>query len=179
MYCVAMEDTVIIELDGATAAARIHELVDLLQDAVAHGASVNFLAGLTASDARSFWSEVAVGVESGRQVLLVAERDGTIVGTAILTPAPQPNQPHRADVGKMLVHSSARRLGLGSALLVAIEQLADRQGRTLLMLDTEKGSAGEHLYTASGWTKYGEVPGHAQQTDGTPQPTSFFYKRLR
>ena len=92
--------------------------------------------------------------------------------------AQQPNQPHRAEIGKMLVLAAARRQGLGRRLLAAAEQAAREQGRTLLMLDTESGSAGDLLYRSCGWTEFGRVPGHAFKPDGRLAETTFFYKQL-
>lgn len=172
------DDCAIRELSAAEAEARLGELAAILVDAVAQGASVNFLAGFTSGEAAAFWRGQIPGIADGSRHLLVADDGERLIGTVVLTKAPQPNQPHRADVGKMLVLSPARRRGLGRRLLDAVEALARAEGRTLLMLDTHTGSAGERLYQSAGWTAYGVVPGHALTPDGTPAPTSFFYKRL-
>lgn len=172
------DQTVIREIDAAEAEARIDELAVILMDAVAHGASVNFLAGFTADEAAAFWRGQIPGIAEGSRHLLVADDGERLIGTVVLTRAPQPNQPHRADVGKMLVLSQARRHGHGRRLLAGIEALAVTQRLTLLQLDTHTGSAAEGLYTAGGWTRFGVVPGHALTPDGTPAPTSFFYKQL-
>ncbi len=174
-----MDPVTISELSPSAATERLDELADLLLDSVAHGASVNFLADLSAKDARAFWAGAIDAVARDRQILLAAHVDGRVVGTVVLALAPQPNQPHRADVNKLLVHSIVRRRGIGAALLAAVEDEADRRGRTLLMLDTVKDSDGERLYAGHGWVRYGEVPGHALLPDGTPEATSFFFKRLR
>ncbi len=160
------------------AASRIDELAALLVDAVANGASVNFLAGFDHAGAVAFWRGQTPRLADGSRIIFVAEASGAIVGTAVLTLAPQPNQPHRADVGKMLVHSAMRRRGLGAHLLTAVEETARGLGRTLLMLDTETGSAGDRLYRRAGWTAFGIVPGHALTPDGRPAPTTFFYKQI-
>jgi GNAT superfamily N-acetyltransferase len=174
-----MTDPAIIrEIGAAEAEARIDELAAILIDAVAQGASVNFLAGFTADEAAAFWRGQIPGIADGSRHLLIADDGARLIGTVVLTKAPQPNQPHRADIGKMLVLSQARRRGLGRRLLDAAEALARAQGRTLLMLDTHTGSAGEWLYQSAGWTAYGVVPGHALTPDGTPASTSFFYKQL-
>ncbi len=111
--------------------------------------------------------------------IFVAEHDGRLDGTVQLVPAPQENQAFRADIAKMLVHSRARRSGLGMALLRAAEDEARRIGRTLLTLDTETGSAGDRLYAKAGWIKFGEVPGFATTADGSRRATcSFYYKEL-
>ena len=171
-------DVTIRELDTAEAGAQLDELAAILVDAVAHGASVNFLAGFTLAEAAAFWRGQLAGLADGSRHLLVADDGQRLIGTVVLSKAPQPNQQHRADVGKMLVLSEARRRGLGRRLLEAVEALAVGQGRRLLMLDTHTGSASERLYSGSAWTAFGVVPGHALTPDGTRAPTSFFYKQL-
>jgi GNAT superfamily N-acetyltransferase len=173
-----MSDPSVRTLPASEAEARVGELAAVLVDAVAHGASVNFLAGFGEADAVAFWRSQIPGVAAGSRTLFVAEVAGAIAGTAVLTLAPQPNAPHRAEVGKMLVHSSLRRRGIASRLLDAVEEAARGSGRTLLLLDTETGSAGDRLYRSCGWTEYGIVPGHALKPDGVPAPTTFFYKQL-
>lgn len=168
----------ILELDAAAAAARLDALADILVDAVANGASVNFMAGLTRAEARAFWTGQIPGLADGSRRLLVAVCGGALVGTAILTCAPQPNAPHRAEVGKMLVHSSMRRRGLGRRLLSAVEALGAGMGRTLLVLDTESGSAGERLYRSCGWTAVGSIPGHSHRPDGPLAAATIFYKSV-
>lgn len=160
------------------AETRIGELAAVLADAVAHGASVNFLAGFGHAQAVAFWRGQLPGIADASRVLVVAEIDGTIIGTAVLTLAHQPNAPHRAEIGKMLVHSSERRRGLGTRLLAATENVARRLGRTLILLDTQTDSAGERLYRSCGWTPYGVVPGHSLTPDGRLAPTTFFYKKV-
>ena len=160
------------------AEARIDELSAILIDAVAHGASVNFLAGLTKDEAAAFWRGQIPGIADGSRILLVAERDDVIVGTVVLTLAHQPNAPHRAEIGKMLVHSRLRRQGLGRRLLAVAEETAQKLGRTLLLLDTQTDSVGDMLYRRCGWTELGIVPGHALTPDGEPAPTTFFYKQV-
>ena len=129
-------------LGAAEALARLDELADLLVDAVAHGASVNFMAGFSPEEGRAFWRGQLPGLTSGETRLLVGETGGRLVATVLLTFARQPNAPHRAKIGKMLVLSSARRQGVGRRLLAAAEAAASASGRTLLLLDTETGSAG-------------------------------------
>jgi GNAT superfamily N-acetyltransferase len=165
-------------LTADEAAARLSELADLLVDAVANGASVNFLAGFRHDEGVAFWRGQVPAIRDGGRALIVAEAAGRIVGTVVVTHAPQPNAPHRAEIGKMLVHSSLRRRGLGARLLAAAEEYARRVGRTLLLLDTEAGSAGERLYRRCGWISFGVVPNHSYRTDGRLAPTTFFYKEL-
>ncbi|HEY0206598.1 MAG TPA: GNAT family N-acetyltransferase [Acetobacteraceae bacterium] len=165
-------------LDAAGMAGRLDDLAAVLVDAVAHGASVNFLAGITQEQAAAFWRGQMPGVADGGKRLLVAGDGGRLVGTLLLTLAQQPNAPHRAEVGKMLVLSSARRRGLGRGLLAAAENMAREAGRTLLVLDTETGSAGDLLYRSCGWTECGRVPEHAFRPDGRLAETTLFYKTL-
>jgi len=165
-------------LSEAEAEAALDGLAAILVDAVAGGASVNFLAGFGLDEAAAFWRSQLPGIAAGQRVLIVAEAAGAIVGTVVVTFAPQPNQPHRADIGKMLVHSRARRRGIGRALLAAAESAALTAGRTLLVLDTETDSAGHRLYAACGWTEVGTIPGYALTTDGRPSGATIFYKRI-
>ena len=166
------------DLGVVEAHQRIDELTAILRDSVEGGASMNFLAHVSDEQLGDFWRASIAEQERGGRVLLVAEVDARIVGTAMLILAPQQNAPHRAEVAKMIVHRSIRRRRLGARLLEAIEATALASGRTLLLLDTETDSAGERLYAACGWTRFGIVPDHSHQPDGTPKPTSFFYKQL-
>lgn len=165
-------------LAAGEAEERLEELAAILVDAVAHGASVNFMAGFGHEEARAFWRGQLPGLAGGQTRLFVAEAGGRLLGTTLLFFAPQPNAPHRADLGKMLVHSSARRHGLGRRLLATAEAAARDAGRTLLLLDTESGSAGDLLYRSCGWTLAGRVPDHAYRPDGRLAETTMFYKRL-
>lgn len=174
-----MAGTIVIrELAAAEAERRLGELGAILRDAVESGASVNFLEGFTQGEAEEFWRGQISGLADGGRHLLVAEDGDRLIGTVVLTKAPQPNQPHRADVGKMLVLASHRRKGVGRRLLDAVEALAREEGRTLLMLDTTLGSSGDLLYRSCGWVQYGIVPGHALSTLGVPTATAFFYKEV-
>jgi GNAT superfamily N-acetyltransferase len=165
-------------LDASEAEARIAELSDILRDAVALGASVNFMAGFSDKDGRAFWRDQLPGIASGEKRLFVGDDGERLVATVMLTFAHQPNAPHRAEIGKMLVLSSVRRQGLGRRLLTAAENAACEAGRTLLMLDTETGSAGDMLYRSCGWTVIGGVPDHAFKPDGLLAETTLFYKKL-
>lgn len=173
-----MDGPMIRLLPAAEAEARLEALGALLEDAVAHGASVNFLAGLAPEAARGFWRRLLPALAAGEVRLLVAEADGALLGTVLLFLAAQPNAPHRGEIGKMLVHSAARRRGLGRRLLGAAEAEALRLGRTLLLLDTETGSAGDRLYRACGWQAVGVVPDHAYTPAGRLAPTTIFCKAL-
>ncbi|PJI44539.1 GNAT family N-acetyltransferase [Ferrovibrio sp.] len=167
-------------LDAATAEAELDTLAAILHDSVQHGASVNFVQPFAMEQARAFWQRQLPALRDGGAVLFVARQDdGTIVGTVMLGLDMPPNQQHRADVKKLLVHSRARRKGLARALMQAAEAEAQRRGLTLLTLDTEHGSAAEPLYHALGYTLLGILPGYALAADGTVlQPCAFFYKQL-
>jgi GNAT superfamily N-acetyltransferase len=165
-------------LTAEEALSRLDELADILVDAVDHGASVNFMAGFSRDDGRAFWRGQITGIAAGERQLLVADDGTRLMATVVLTFAHQPNAPHRAEIGKMLVHSSARRQGLGRRLLAAAERVAHEAGRALLVLDTETGSAGDKLYRSCGWTAVGSVPGHSFRPDGRIAAATIFYKKL-
>ena len=165
-------------LDAAEAEARIGELSAILMDAVAHGASVNFLAGFSDQEGRAFWRCQLPGIIAGERRLLVAEKQAGIVGTVVITLAHQPNAPHRAEIGKMLVLSTSRRIGIGRRLLSAAEDAARQAGRTLILLDTETGSNGDRLYRRCGWTELGTIPDHSFTVDGQLAAATMFYKAL-
>jgi GNAT superfamily N-acetyltransferase len=170
--------TTIRTLDAAETESRLPELAEILVDAIAGGASVNFLADFPRGQAVAFWRSQIQGIASKEKQLLVAEDDCRLIGTAMLMFASQPNAPHRAELGKMLVHSSRRRQGIGRRLLAAAETAARASGRTLLMLDTETGSGGDLLYRSRGWIEVGRVPDHAFRPDGRLAATTIFYKQL-
>jgi GNAT superfamily N-acetyltransferase len=157
---------------------QIGQLADLLIDCVDGGASVSFMHPLTRERATTFWRGVAGSVRAGRRALLVAEDAHGICGTVQLVLDLPENQPHRADVAKMLVHRRARRQGLGEALVRAAETTARECGRTLLVLDTVTGSDGERLYARAGWVRVGVIPGYALFPDGAVCSTTVFYKQL-
>ena len=155
------------------------DLVDLLFDCVQGGASVNFVQPMTREKSEAWWQGALASHARNERLILVAEENGRIDGSVQIVPAGQENQPHRADIAKLLVHRRARRNGLGAALMQAAETEARRIGRPLLTLDTEAGSAGERLYQRLGWTRFGQVPAYATTADGTHRQTcSFFYKLL-
>lgn len=153
-------------------------LAGVLIDCVAGGASVGFMHPLSAERARAFWRGVADGVARGERALLVAEDAAGPCGTVQLVLAQPENQPHRADLAKMLVHRRARRQGLGAALLRAAEAVARAEGRTLLVLDTIDGSDAERLYRRLGWQSCGRIPDYALMPHGGLAATHVFYKRL-
>jgi len=157
----------------------IENLADVLIDCVQGGASVSFMNPLTRERALAFWRMVADGVRRRERVLLVAQdTDGRIVGTVQLITALPENQPHRADVAKMLVARPARRRGIARRLLEALDLAAREEGRSVLVLDTVTGGDAERLYEGTGWQRVGVVPNYALMPDGTFCATTFFYKHL-
>jgi acetyltransferase len=154
------------------------EFIDLLCDVVDGGASVNFIAPMDSTLAASYWSRVEREVAAGDRIVLAAFDDGRLVGTVHLALAGQPNGIHRAEVQKLLVHSSARGKGMAKALMTAIEQAAKEAGRSLLVLDTEKGSVAETLYARIGYERAGEIPRFASNFDGSDLITTVLFYRL-
>jgi GNAT superfamily N-acetyltransferase len=157
--------------------ADIHGLADVLLDVVEGGASVSFMHPFTRDKAIDFWRGVAKGVAGGERAIVVAEDAQGICGTAQLLLALPENQPHRADLAKMLVHRRARRRGIGAAVLKAAEEMARELGKTLLVLDTASQDA-ERLYERSGWVKVGVIPDYALLPEGGFCDTIVYYRRL-
>jgi GNAT superfamily N-acetyltransferase len=162
------------EVDGEAVGALAAVLVDCVQA----GASVGFMSPLTMAKAEGFWRMVGAGVARGERAILVAEDAEGVCGTVQLVLGLPENQPHRADVCKMLVHSRARRRGVGAALMREAEALARRRGRTLLVLDAVTGGDAARLYARLGWQRVGDVPGFALMPDGRPCGTTYFYRSL-
>jgi GNAT superfamily N-acetyltransferase len=158
--------------------AHVEQLADVLVDCIDAGASVSFMHPLAPAKAQAYWRGVAAAVAAGERALLVAEDEAGIVGTVHLVLAQPENQPHRADLTKLLVHRRGRRRGLGAALMRAAEQLARERGKTLLVLDTVTGSDAERLYKRLGWVRVGEIPDYALLSRGGLSPTTLFYKRV-
>jgi ribosomal protein S18 acetylase RimI-like enzyme len=155
------------------------ELGGILFDAVEGGASVSFLAGFSRAEAEAFYAKAAREAAAGRRAILAAFEGDALVGTVQLLLDTPPNQPHRAEVAKMLVHRSARRRGHARALMQAAEAEAKARGRTLLTFDTMAGSAAEKLYLGLGYVRVGEIPRYALWPNGSgPGPTAVFYKLL-
>lgn len=159
-------------------AAQIDALATVLMDCVEGGASVSFMLPLTRERAAEFWRGVAEDVSRGKRVLLVAEDAEGICGTVQLILSLPENQPHRADVAKMLVHRRARRQGLGEALMRAAEAAAREKGKTLLVLDTVTGGDGERLYQRLGWQRVGVIPNYALFPQGGFCATTVFFREL-
>ena len=163
---------------SAPTTADIDQLAEVLADCVAGGASVSFMPPFGTADGRVFFQKVADEVKRDETVLLTARLDGRIVGTVQLGIAMPPNQPHRADVKKLLVHRSARGRGVGESLMTVVEQAARERGRTLLVLDTCEGGDAERLYARAGWNRAGVIPHYAHFPDGRPCDTVFFWKKI-
>ncbi|WP_309645613.1 GNAT family N-acetyltransferase [Phenylobacterium sp.] len=165
-------------LDAAQTRAAAPDLAAILKDCVEGGASVSFMADMTPDEALGFWIGVSEDQAADGRVVIVAEDDEGLFGVVEVIPAGPPNQPHRADVAKMLVHRRGRRRGVGEALMRAAEQAGRDLGKRLLTLDTVEGEAGERLYTRLGWVRVGVIPDYALLPDGTPCGTVVFYKVL-
>jgi len=161
-------------LDDAT----IDGLADVLIDCVEGGASIGFMHPLSRDRVRAFWRRVAPAVAAGERSLLVAEDERGVCGTVQLVLEQPENQPHRADVTKMLVHRRARRRGVGAALMRAAEATALERGKSLVVLDTVTGGDGARLYERLGWTRVGEIPGYALMPQGGLVATTLYYRNL-
>jgi len=171
-------EIVIRRLDGAEAHAHVDGLAEVLHDCVAGGASVSYLEPFTLEDARAAMTGFADDVAAGGRLLLAAFDDDRVVGTVQVVFAWPPNQPHRADIAKLLVHRDARGRGLAQQLMTHAEEEARREGRTLLVLDTVTGDAAEFLYKKLGWNVVGVIPNYALYPDGRPCSTTVFWKAL-
>ncbi len=159
--------------------SRIDELCDVLENCVQGGASVSFMLPFGREKSQAFWLNVAQSVNRGERLLLVDELEGEgIVGTVQLILDQPENQPHRADVAKLLVHDRARRKGVAGRLMNALETAARDNGKSVLVLDTSTGSGAETFYVNAGWEKVGEIPRYALMPDGEMTSTSVFYKFL-
>ncbi|MCF1469748.1 GNAT family N-acetyltransferase [Agrobacterium vitis] len=170
--------TAIRLLNASDVREAIPALCEILSDCVNGGASVGFMLPFGFETARPFWEGVANAVKAGDSLLLVAEHQGTVVGTIQIGLKQPPNQPHRADLKKLLVHRSARGLGLSRLLMAEAERQAAAACKTLLVLDTATGEPAEAIYEKLGWTQAGVVPDYALFPDGRFCDTTIFYKRV-
>ncbi len=168
----------IVTLDESAFARALDDLAAILVDAVRSGASVGFVEPFTLEDARLWWRGLAPDVAGGRVIVLMALTQGRAIETAQLRLAQQPNARHRAEVTKLLVQRSARRSGAGTVLMSAVEEIAHRHRRTLLVLDTIAGSDAVRLYERLGWTRAGEIPRYAAFPDGSLAPTVIYFKDI-
>ncbi|WP_332764928.1 GNAT family N-acetyltransferase [Phenylobacterium sp.] len=165
-------------LEAAATRAAAPALAAILKDCVEGGASVSFMADMTLADALAFWIGVAEAQAADGRAVIVAEDDDGPVGVVEVIPAGPPNQSHRGDVAKMLVHRRGRRRGVGEALMRAAEQAGRDLGKSLLTLDTVEGEAAERLYARLGWVRVGVIPRYALMPDGRPCGTVVFYKDI-
>lgn len=166
------------KLTTADASAYLSALIELLQDSVDNGGSVGFLPPLGQEEANAYWQSVFGGVANGSRILLIAQKDARVVGTVQLDLCQKGNGLHRAEVMKLLVHTKARRQGLGRALMQAIEAEARAVNRITLVLDTRQGDPSEQLYQSLGWQITGPIPQFARNPDGTLAATVIYYKLL-
>jgi GNAT superfamily N-acetyltransferase len=174
-----IENLTVRRMGAGEAAVRIAELAEVLIDCVEGGASVGFMLPLAREKAEEFWRGVAAGVGRNERVLLVAEdHEGRVVGTVQMILSLPENQPHRADIAKMLVHRRARRRGVAQHLLAAAEDAACAEGRTVLVLDTVTGGAAERLYERAGWQRVGSIPKYALMPNADLCATTVFYKHV-
>lgn len=173
-----MSQLTIRTLAPSETAAALPALAEILSDCVEGGASVGFMSPHTPEDAMPYWEGVARAVSEGHTILIVAEKDGEILGTVQLGIGMMPNQPHRADLKKLLVHRRARGLGLSRLLMDAAESEAANHGRHVLVLDTATGSPAESIYEKFGWQRVGVIPQYALMPDGSYCGSTFFYKSL-
>ncbi len=165
-------------VEAADGEGVMADLIEIVRDSVASGASVGFLPPLAEAEARAYWQGVLADVTEGKRVLLAARQAGRLVGTVQIELPSKPNARHRAEVQKLLVHTAARRQGLGRALLAAIEAEALALGRTLLVLDTREGDSGEPLYQSHGYTRAGSIPHYARNGEGGFDATVIYYRWL-
>ena len=172
------EQIEIRRLEGADLESQLDALAGVLADCVAGGASVSFMAPFSHEDARRVFEGYAVEVEQGGRVLLAAFDGGELVGTVQLILALPPNQPHRGEIAKLLVHRSARGRGIARALMERAEAEARVEGRSLLVLDAVTGGDAARLYDRMGWTTVGVIPDYALYPDGRPCDTTVFWKRV-
>ena len=173
-----MTESIQVRTLSAPGDGEIRELSEVLIDCVEGGASVSFMLPITRATADAFWRNVAESVARDERILLIAEDSaGRIIGTVQIIFAEAPNQPHRADIAKMLVHRRARKRGVGAALLAAAEGAALNAGKTLLVLDTASDAA-ERLYARLGWQRCGVIPDYALLPGGGLCDTTFYYRTL-
>lgn len=172
------DDLVVQQLDAEGARREADALCELLVDCVEGGASVGYVLPMTPAKAVAFWDDVAGGLQAADRLLFVARSAaGTIDGTVQLVLAQKENQPHRAEISKLLVHRRARRHGVGARLMRVAEAAAARLGRHVLVLDTATPEA-ERLYRREGWQLCGVIPDYALMPDGSLCQTAYYYKRL-
>jgi ribosomal protein S18 acetylase RimI-like enzyme len=165
-------------LDREGAEKHSDALADMLKEAVEDGALVGYVLPFEGETAHAYWQSVLSSVGSGERLLFCALAEETILGTVQLYLSPEPNAPHRGEVYKLLVRRDAQRQGIGEALMRAVEHEARRRQRTLLLLDTVEGGAGERLYRRLGWREIGAVPNHFVDPFGNSKTSVYFMLAL-
>jgi GNAT superfamily N-acetyltransferase len=173
-----MEQIEIRRLAPGEAREQLDALARVLADCVEGGASVGYMAPFSLEDARAVYETYVRDAEQGRRIILGAFLDGQLIGTAQLVLGLPPNQPHRADVARVLVHRSARRRGIAQRLMDQLEQEARAEGKTLLVLDAVTGGDAARLYDRMGWNTVGVIPGFALYPDGRLCDTTYFWKTV-
>jgi len=175
-----MQEMPVTELDSHAIELRVKDLSRILADSVSSGAAVSFMSPLSYDDAAQFWlRDVRPEVLAGRRVLFGAERDGDLIGTVQLLTAMPPNQPHRCEIAKMIVHPRARRLGVGRSLMTSALDRARALGKTLVTLDTRTGDVAEPLYESVGFATAGVIPDFAWDPDGKAKhATTYMFCRI-
>ena len=166
------------QLSEQQAKPLLPQLIGLLQDSVRNGASVGFLSPLEFDVAEKYWLETLNEVSQGKRLLLVSNENGNVLGMVQLALVTKPNALHRAEVQKLVVHTRFRNCGIARALMKAAEDSARKEGRTLLVLDTEQGSTAEELYVKYGYTRAGVIPCYALGADRSFISTVVFYKLI-
>ncbi|HEY3293205.1 MAG TPA: GNAT family N-acetyltransferase [Candidatus Nanopelagicaceae bacterium] len=156
----------------------VSSLARILCECVADGASVSFMSDLSQDVAEEYWHGISQKSAAGDLIVFGAFIADELVGTATLITATPPNQPHRADVAKVLVRPAFQRRGIAKALMITLEKKALEIGKDLLVLDTLTGSGAEALYAGLGWKRVGEIPRYALTPDGQARATMVFYKEL-
>ncbi|MEW2919718.1 GNAT family N-acetyltransferase [Ruegeria sp. ANG10] len=171
----------ISRIDESSFDAALDDLTDILHACVQDGASIGFILPFSPDQARAYWQDrVRRDMQAGALDLFVARENERILGTVQLIPAAMPNQPHRADVAKLLVHPNARRQGLGRVLMAALQDRANQLGRTLLVLDTRSTDPSRILYQSLGFQIAGEIPDYCRNPfEDRLEPTTYMYKNLR
>jgi len=153
-------------------------LSEILVETVAEGGSVSFMHPLPLEAAAEFWRSALAAAQRGEKIVLGAFDGETLVGTITLQLSLPPNQPHRAEIAKMMTRPSHRRRGVASALLGAAEQLAIENGRILLVLDTAVDEGASWLYEGAGYQLAGIIPDYALKPHGGLTGTMIYWKRL-
>ena len=168
----------IIQLDAASATNALPELTSLMADSIGSGASIGFMLPVNENEVRDYWLRRFNAISEGECILLAAYIDNVLVGSAQLGLELRANGSHRAEVQKVMVHSTYRRRGIGRKLMEALETVAHENKRTLLFLDTRGGDPSNDLYLAAGYVHAGTIPNYARSIDGTLHSTMFYYKIL-